>query len=173
MIGNVRLVCFYGPESVGKSSMAERMAEKYKTAFVPEVARELITSNDFSVDDIIRIGHAQFDRINEKVKTANKLLFCDTDAITTQIYSRHYLNVVPEILEKLEKAVHYDLYFLFDIDVPWIPDGLRDLPHIRQQMFTVFRNELEKRKIPYVLVNGGWEQRERIVVEAIENLLSH
>jgi HTH-type transcriptional regulator, transcriptional repressor of NAD biosynthesis genes len=171
MIDGVKLICFYGPESVGKSSLAERMAKKYNTEFVPEVARELITSNDFTAEDIIRIVHAQLERINQKIRTANKLLFCDTDAITTQIYSKYYLNAVPEILQKLEQEVKYDLYFLFDIDVPWVADGLRDLPHMRQHMFSVFRNELEKRKIPYVLVNGGWEQREKIVTEAVEKLM--
>ena len=48
MFGRIMLVCFYGPESTGKSFMAKKMAEKYHTKFVPEVARELIASNDFN-----------------------------------------------------------------------------------------------------------------------------
>ena len=100
----VRKVCFYGPESTGKSTMAVEMAEYYHTDYVPEVAREMITSNDFGIDDIIRIGQAHFQRIEEKTRTANKILFCDTDAITTQIYSQHYLQVVPPILYALEHA---------------------------------------------------------------------
>ena len=40
-------VCFYGAESTGKSTMAERIAGHYQTEFVPEVAREVISSNDF------------------------------------------------------------------------------------------------------------------------------
>ncbi|MBI3481387.1 MAG: AAA family ATPase, partial [Bacteroidetes bacterium] len=46
----MKLICFYGPESTGKSTMAKRLAEFYKTGFVPEVAREMITSNDFTMD---------------------------------------------------------------------------------------------------------------------------
>src|SRR6478735_7445631 len=94
----IKLICFYGPESTGKSTMAKHFATLYKTEFVPEVARELISSNDFTIDDIIRIGNAQTQRIKEKLKTANKFLFCDTDLITTQIYSKKYLVVIPEIL---------------------------------------------------------------------------
>src|SRR5688572_29624548 len=93
----VKKICFYGPESTGKSTMAVKMAKKYKTEFVPEVAREMITKNDFNVDDIIRIGKAQTQRVIDKTKTANKLLFCDTDLITTKIYSKHYLNVIPPV----------------------------------------------------------------------------
>src|SRR6187551_2644418 len=80
----VKKICFYGSESTGKSTMAKRMAALYQTEYVPEVAREIISSNDFTIDDIIKIGHAQTQRIIDKLRIANKLLFCDTDLITTQ-----------------------------------------------------------------------------------------
>ena len=152
-------VCFYGAESTGKSEMAKRMAAYYNTEFVPEVARELITSNEFTLDDIVQIGKAQTKRIIEKSKLANKILFCDTDLITTQIYSEQYLNQVPSILLDLEREIKYDKYFLFDIDVPWVADGLRDLGNQRQVMNTKFRIALEERGIDYVLVRGSWEER--------------
>jgi HTH-type transcriptional regulator, transcriptional repressor of NAD biosynthesis genes len=167
----VKRFCFYGPESTGKTVMAKRMAEKYKTEFVPEVAREFITSNDFSVDDILSIGKAQTKRVLEKTKIANRVLFCDTDLITTQIYSRQYLGVVPQALSDLEKKIHYELYFLFDIDVPWVADGLRDLGNRRKEMFNVFKEALDRRKIKYVLLHGDWEQREDDVTQIIESYL--
>lgn len=170
-MNNVKIVCFYGPESTGKSVMASHMAQKYHTEFVPEVAREMIVTNDFTTEDIVRIGNAHYERILEKSRLASKVLFCDTDAITTQLYSQHYLNEVPDILYTLEKQVKYDLYFLFDIDVPWVEDGLRDLGHARQQMFDVFKTALDQRNIHYVLVKGNWEQRERIITEAVDRLL--
>lgn len=149
------------------------MADSYKTEFVPEVARELITSNDFTREDIIMIGRAQTERIIAKARKANKLLFCDTDLITTQIYSRQYLGMVPPVLYELESMVKYDLYFLFDVDVPWISDGMRDLgdEQKRQEMLEVFRTELQRRSIPYVFVQGDWDERERIVKKAIKKLM--
>ena len=166
----VKKICFYGPESTGKSTAAIRMAERYNTVSVPEVAREMLVTNDFTVDDIIAIGKAQTQRVLAYTKIANKLLFCDTDVIITQIYSKHYLNVVPEILYDLEKQIHYDHYFFMDIDVPWIEDGLRDLPHAREEMKIVFLEELNRRGISYTLVTGTFEQRERVIVSTIEDL---
>ncbi len=163
----VKKICFYGAESTGKSTMAKHFAKKFETEFVPEVARELISSNDFMVDDIIRIGKSQTDRVKEKSKTANKLLFCDTDLITTQIYSKKYLGVVPDILLQLEKEIHYDLYFLFDIDVPWVADGLRDLNNEREEMTKLFEKKLNERKIFSISVTGSWEEREAIIERAI------
>jgi HTH-type transcriptional repressor of NAD biosynthesis genes len=166
----ISLICFYGPESTGKSTMAKYFAQLYKTEFVPEVARELIISNDFTVDDIIRIGHAQTDRIKEKLKTANKFLFCDTDLITTQIYSKKYLGMVPEVLYQLESEIQYDKYFLFDIDVPWIADGLRDLSNQREAMLKIFEDELTKRQIQFVRVKGDWKERENIINTHLDSL---
>lgn len=168
----VKKICFYGSESTGKSFMAQKMAHRYKTEFVPEVARELITSNDFTEADIIKIGYAQIDRISKKIRTANKILFCDTDTITTQIYSQHYLKTVPPVLFELEKQIQYDYYFLFDIDVPWVADHLRDLGAEREKMFDVFKRALEVRNIPYQLVSGDYQQREALIRERIDTMLA-
>jgi len=166
----VKKICFYGPESTGKTTMAKHLAEVYQTEYVPEVSREMITSNDFTEEDIIRIGYAQTLRVLEKVKTANKILFCDTDLITTQIYSQTYLHRVPGILYELERQIKYNLYFLFDVDLPWVDDGLRNLGNQRKQMYAVFKEELLKRKIPFVHVHGNHEDREQIIKRALSRL---
>jgi HTH-type transcriptional regulator, transcriptional repressor of NAD biosynthesis genes len=150
--------------------MARNMAAHYGTEYVPEVAREIVSSNDFTLDDIINIGKAQNVRVKEKIKTANRFLFCDTDLITTQIYCRHYLKTVPAILYELEKEIKYDHYFLFDIDVPWVADGLRDLGSNRMEMFQTFEMELSNRKIYYQLVTGTWGDREKAITKSVDML---
>lgn len=172
MIEGVKIICFYGPESTGKSIMVKHFASLYQTVFVPEVAREIVTSNDFNREDIITIGREQTTRVFQQLKNANRILFCDTDLITTQIYSRHYLKVVPPILYQLEEMVEYDHYFLFDIDVPWVADGLRDLNSIRKEMFEVFETELQRRSIDYTLVSGNWEERVAVIKGKIDQLLA-
>ena len=172
MTDRVKKVCFYGPESTGKSTMAKFMAELYHTVSVPEVSREFVSSNDFTIEDIIKIGHAQTGRILNAVQVANEIVFCDTDLITTQIYCQHYLKTVPPILFELEKRVSFDLYLLMDIDVPWVADGLRDLGERREEMFQIFKNELDARNISYKLVSGSWDERKKIVKKEIDHLLS-
>jgi NadR type nicotinamide-nucleotide adenylyltransferase len=154
--------------------MAQKMAERFHTRFVPEVAREMITSNHFNREDIIAIGRTQTERIFAEKKKANRVLFCDTDLITTQVYSRQYLKVVPPVLYEFEKMVTYDEYFLFSPDVPWVADGLRDLgdEEKRHDMYTRFREELQQRNIVFVPVEGYWEQREQIVVSRVNEMLN-
>jgi HTH-type transcriptional repressor of NAD biosynthesis genes len=167
----VKKVCFYGPESTGKTTMAIAMAKHYRTEFVPEVAREIITTNAFTAEDIIKIGFEQTKRIQEKTKSANRILFCDTDLITTQIYSQQYLNEIPPVLFELEKKVKFDLYFFFEIDVPWVADGLRDLGHQRQQMRQIFEAELIKRNLSFIRVFGDWNGRFAIIQSQIDKML--
>ena len=164
-------VCFYGPESTGKSTMARRMAKHYHTVFVPEVSREMVTSNQFTEEEIVRIGEAQTQRVLEQAKIANLILFCDSDLITTQIYAEIYLKKVPKALIDLEKKIKYDQYLLFDIDIPWVADGLRDMGERRSEMMECFRSKLESRKIPYTLISGSLEQRERVIISVVDNLL--
>ena len=168
----VRKICIYGPESTGKSTIVKYLADKYQTEYVPEVAREFITSNDFTVDDIIRIGIAHDQRIAERNRSANRFLFCDTDAITTQIYCRHYLRIVPEILFELERRTTYAKYFLMDIDVEWVADGLRDLGDNRQMMMKVFKEELDKRGIVYETIRGSYAEREKQICATIDQMIS-
>jgi HTH-type transcriptional regulator, transcriptional repressor of NAD biosynthesis genes len=153
--------------------MARKMAALYKTEYVPEVAREIITSNNFTVEDIILIGKAQTERILEKTRSANRILFCDSDLITTQIYSETYLKKIPEVLFELEKQVPMDYYFLFDIDVPWVSDGLRDLGGRREEMMMIFKNKLSERGLPYTLVSGPYGQREKEISTRVNGILAN
>lgn len=161
-------ICLYGPESVGKSGMAIQLAEMFSTNYVLEVAREFIVTNDFSLEDIEKIALAHTKAIQVAEKLSNKVLFCDTDLITTQIYSEYYLQKVPEMVFELQQQEKYDLYFLLDIDIPWVADGLRDLGHKREEMYAIFKSELDIRSINYVKVSGKWEKRVKIILDALE-----
>ena len=67
--------------------------------------------------------------------------------------------------------VNFDLYFLMDIDVPWVPDGLRDLGDQREEMMKVFSEALTHRGISFVRVRGSYEQRKVLIRNEIDQLL--
>ena len=92
----VKTICLFGPESVGKTVLTEKLAKEFDTVFVHEVARDFLTSNDFDQNTLIQIGEKHYELIIERKKIANKILFCDTEILTTQIYSRHYLQTSPD-----------------------------------------------------------------------------
>lgn len=163
----VKKICIYGPESTGKSTLTVDLARHFNTAFAHEIARDLLTNNDISTEDILRIGRAQTQLVLEKTKTAHKFLFCDTDLITTQIYAAHYLDKIPSELIDLERQIHYDIYFLLDIDVEWVEDPLRDFGDKRAYMYGVFKSELDKRGIQYIKISGNWEERKKAAIDFV------
>jgi len=171
MIDKTVLICLYGPESVGKTTLAQQLAEHYQTVFVPEVARDLITSNELTPEDYIRIGEAQTRAVKQAIPLANKVLICDTDLITTELYAKIYLEHVPLELYGFENEVTYDRHFLLNIDVPWVADGLRDLGGRRAEVYWLFQEALIQRGIDYVDVSGSWQQRWQTVTQEIDRLL--
>ena len=171
----VKKVCIYGPDSCGKSTLSMGMAKHYKTAYAPEIARNMFEWSNLHIDNLNINQLEQFARLqSETVKSmlhfANKMLICDTDNITTQIYSEVYCGEVTDEIRKYEN-LNYDLYLLLDIDTPYIEEEQRNLQHRRKEMFERFKGELEKRNIKYVLINGSWEERFNKAVAAIDKVI--
>ena len=99
------------------------------------------------------------------------LLIQDTDLLSTVVYSRHYYGGCPRWIEvELGRRVP-DLYVLAGIDVPWKPDGdQRDRGHLREQMQALFHDELVRRALRFVSVEGSLARRLATASAAIEEL---
>ena len=166
-------ICLYGPESVGKTTMARQLAAHYQTVFVPEVARDLITSNDLTTDDYARIAVAQTAATKAAEALANRVLICDTDLLTTQLYATVYGVTHPPVLDQLAAQEQFDAYFLLNTDVPWVADGLRDLGHRRAELFALFEQALRDHKRAYTLISGAdYNERLAAVIDRIDTLLA-
>lgn len=167
-------VVIMGPESTGKSMLTERLAKHYKSDFVGEYGRtycdEIKPTNKLENDDFYKIAVRHDDMIVEKhAFTTNKLLFIDTECITTKLFGELYINgFEDDRLEEIIESQYFDLYLLMDIDVPWVNDGTRDFPHRRKEHMSMLKKELESRNIKYILIQGDYEQRFENARKAIE-----
>ena len=167
----VRRVCIFGPESTGKSTLARNLAEHFNTVSVPEWARTMLESRDNVLREedlpIFARGHAALE--DAMAREANRLLFCDTDAITTLIWSEWLYEgrCHPEIRRLADERL-YDLYLLTDVDVPWVEDPQRYLPTKRKEFHQRCVEELNKREIAFVEIKGGWDERLATAIAAVE-----
>jgi HTH-type transcriptional repressor of NAD biosynthesis genes len=170
----VRRVCVFGPESTGKSTLTQRLAERFETSFVPEYARTWITAfdRDPALEDMLRIARGQVASEDALARNARGLLFCDTDPLLTTLWSEALFGQVDPALHALASQRSYDLYLLTDVDVPWVADRVRYFPEERRSFFEGCRGALEKAGRRYVLIDGDFDAREEKAVRAVEQLLA-
>src|SRR3954468_6407327 len=171
-----RRVCLMGAESTGKSTLAEGLARVYHTVWVPEYGRAYTveknkTGEPWTTDDFIRIARRQQADEDEAARTANRILFCDTDALTTAIWHERYLGRPSPEVEAIAATGRYDLTFLTGTDVPWVKDKIRNSREVREQMQQRFREALRDRPEPVVELRGTLEERMPAAIDAIEHHL--
>jgi nicotinamide riboside kinase len=98
-------------------------------------------------------------------------LFCDTDLRVIKIWSEYKFNVVhPWILRQIEKR-KYHAYLLMDIDIIWKPDPQREHPDNREQLFEIYRNELESSAVPFEVISGVGRLRLNNALKSISRLV--
>jgi nicotinamide riboside kinase len=68
----------------------------------------------------------------------------------------------------------YDLYFLCSTDLPWVPDELREYPDLesRHKLFHIYKNIMINQSVPWIEINGTYEQRFEKAVAAVDDLLA-
>jgi NadR type nicotinamide-nucleotide adenylyltransferase len=168
-----RRVAIVGSESTGKTLLARELAGYFGTVWVPEFARGYLDAKPAPLDrsDIEPIARGQIETEDRAAREANRVLVLDTTVLSTVVYAGHYYEWCPEWIRRAAVERRADRYLLTDIDVPWVSDPQRDRPHMREQMHALFRQALESRGLPYVLVRGDWAERLRIARDAVAELL--
>lgn len=166
-----------GSESTGKTNLAVRLAKHYDAELVPEFVREFAAAKQgpISFADHGPIARGQMeleDRHRELASRGRGLVVQDTDLLSTVVYCDHYFEGCPVWIADLARERRPDLYLLTGIDVPWIPDGIRDRGHMREELQSLFRAAVVASGSPWVSVDGTWEERWDRATDAIDSLLA-
>lgn len=171
-------IVLYGPESTGKTTLARSLAAAYNTSWVPEYARDYLqkkwenTGEVCNLEDLIHIAQGQLEEENKAVKSAKKIVFCDTNILVTQLWSEtHFEGYCDPRIIKWAQSFHYDYYFLTATDIPWEADDLRDRPNHRVAMFNAFQAKLREKNLPYTVLAGQHEVRMKKAMAQITQLL--
>jgi len=86
----IRRISITGPESTGKSWLAEKLAGHFDEPWVPEFSRSYLQKLDrpYEFSDIAGIAEGQYASENSKAEIARRFLFCDTDFLVCHIWCR-------------------------------------------------------------------------------------
>ncbi len=157
-------VAVVGTESVGKSTLAAKLAKFYNTCFVHEVGRDYCEKygNQLTAPmfDMIAMDHYM---LQEKMLgESNRLLFVDSDAVITQYYLDMYFNgAKSSLIEEIIKRQQFDCVLYLEPDVPWVHAGLRFAGDdaVRQKNNEALKQMYRDRGVEFVTISGSYDER--------------
>ena len=154
-----------GPESSGKSTLCKALSIHFKIPFTKEYAREYLNDLDreYKQYDLLKIAKRQLQ--SEQI---TQLL--DTDLITIKIWSKYkYGNCDKWILDQIERQKSENrFYLLCKPDIPWKADNQRESPHEREELFEIYKKELEHLRHTYFIIEG--EERKEKSISKLSSL---
>lgn len=164
-------IAITGPESTGKSELAEQLAMHYMTAWVPEYAREYLEDLDrkYNYGDILSIAKGQYEREEQMVADAGSLLFCDTEFIVNKIWCDDKFGKCHNWILEMIDSHPYDLYLLCNADLPWEEDPLRENPGDRERLFGLYFHELKSRDFNFEVISGLGQERVKNAIRIVDN----
>ncbi len=184
-------IAIVGPESSGKTTLAEQLMFRTMGGYVGDATREYLDELDrpYNEEDLVEMarGHAQWfgdaARFGEEHHQAihgkdpiarrapRKPMFFDTDILNIKIWSQEKFGQVHPEIEHLVRVLRYDLRLLCRPDIPWEPDPQRENPHDRDRLFDVWERELKAYGFPYVIIEGDPEERVQKAVDVVEAMM--
>jgi len=185
-------VAVIGPESTGKSTLCELLAQYYNTQWCPEFAREFLLTHgtDYSYDDLLYIAKGQLAMEDEYIQSTvdgpqstdnspfithhSPLLFIDTEMYVMKVWCEFVFGkchrwILDQIIER-----KYDLYLLCNTDLPWVKDELREYPDLktRDQLYHIYKDIMINQSTPWVDINGDYDERLQKAIKAIDHLMA-
>ena len=163
----MRKIIITGPESSGKTTLAEVLSKYFKISSSKEYARAYLKNfnKDYMQEDLLKIAKGQL--ASEKNTT-----ILDTDLITIKIWSNYkYGNCNKWILDQIQKQKSEKrFYLLCKPDIEWEADPLRENPKNRMKLFKLYKKEIENLNHKYYIVEGE-NRTEKTISKILEQNL--
>ena len=167
-----------GPESTGKSTLSQELAQYFGGVVVSEYARTYLEKlgRHYIAEDlpvIARMQREAWDRAaRDACRNGKNLLVCDTDMLVMRIWSLHAFGKCDPYIEHAFRNDSWDFVLLCDVDLPWTYDPLREHPHLRSFFFDWYRRELEDAGRPFAIVRGQGSERLNAALKALGHIES-
>jgi NadR type nicotinamide-nucleotide adenylyltransferase len=181
----LKKIAIIGPESTGKSTLCEQLAEHYHTLWCPEYAREYLLKHgmDYTYDNLLTIAKGQVALEEKFVQLAigNRQsatleaspLFIDTNMHVMKVWCEFVFGKCHQyILDQIAER-KYDLYLLCNVDLPWTHDPLREYPDLetRQKLYEIYKGIMTNQTVPWIEISGDSEKRFETAVQTVDALL--
>lgn len=168
---SIKWVVISGPESTGKTELAQDLAKRSDTVYVPEYAREYVENLErpYTYADVEQIAKHQLseERIFES-KASNGLLIFDTWFIITKVWFDVVFGKCPEWIITHIKSTKIALFLVCNTDLPWIPDPVRENGgDKREKLLQLYCKEINSFGFKYEIINGTGTERVENALKAL------
>lgn len=177
----VMRICIVGTESCGKTSLTKMLAKRNQTSWVEEYGRsyceqDLCMDEDLlEFDDYGTIAARRYDMEQEAAAAANRVLFVDTAAMSTNYFCLLYEGRENMMVSAYQERERYDAYFYLTDDVPFVEDGLRKNRNRDNTRFLfekmLFANAKRHGSEVFV-ISGNYNERFNKANEIVDELLA-
>jgi len=196
----VKKIVIVGPESTGKSTLCEQLAQHFHTRWCPEFAREYLLSNGtpYTFEQLLEIAKGQLAMENEYAQQIENswswlekeqcwinasslittqhapILFIDTDMYVMKVWCEYVFGKChPFILDEIAKR-QYHGYLLCSPDLPWVKDELREYPDDKNrfELFHIYKDLLVNQTTPWEVVSGSYEERLQQAIVSVKSIIS-
>ncbi len=172
-----RFLATTGPESSGKTTLAEQLSTALTAPLVNEASREYLTElygrkpgSHYQQADLLSIARLQHQREQRALVDKPAFIVCDTDLLVIVIWSEvRYGNVERDLARLFDTALAAAprTYLLCAPDMPWEADPLRENPRDRDQLFERYRRKLDALGATYHVMRGNPDERLRATLHAM------
>ena len=177
MNGPLRRIALIGAECVGKTELAQHLAQVLHGLWVPEYLREFCdrAGRTPRPDEQAHILAEQLAREETALRQAQDArlswVLADSAPLVTAAYSELLFDDAALYPQALAHHNAYDATLLLLPDLPWIADGiLRDGPAVRDAFHALLLRRLREAGLPYVSIGGRDENRRAAARAALADL---
>ena len=172
----MKVLVLTGPESSGKSWLAEEVQSVFGGQLVGEYVRHFIEQEqrDTCYADISQIARGQLEWEDKARAAQPALLILDTHLLSNMLWSKELFGDCPAWIEQALLDRDYHLHLLLDPrDVPWVDDGQRCQPEFAQRVnfYNQCKDWLTLHGQPLQCIQGDWAQRRTQVLESVQHWL--
>jgi len=170
----VKRIALVGTESVGKTTLTEKLSKFYNTPYVREVGRDYSYrySNQLIEEHFDQLAMEHFLLTEKLTLNCNKILLIDSEAIVTQYYLEMYFGRRSSLIDQIVRRQKFDLWLYLEPDLEWVDDGLRfaGAKETRKRNNAHLKAMLAEYGISYRVISGDYNERFVEAKEAIDGL---
>lgn len=162
---NFSRIIITGPESSGKTALAEFLSKRIKLPLCPEYAVTYLTEHgpEYEYSDLRKIAKGQAMAEDELLKSHPSII-CDTSMLVLKVWSEvRFMKVDPYIVRELEKRKGA-LYLLCKPDLPWKAGLFRENPTDRDELYLRYYQWLKENNCLFTVISGTGVNRENIAL---------